>query len=315
MASRDADAQAILRLEEALNLAGSMLCAVSYGVAFTLYCICARSLRRRHRKSGQGKGAVIALVYTTFAMACATVFLGLTHYFIQMSYVFHRNDFADGPLIYEAYKLGSQPPYVTSLVFWAMLDWLTLGIQIWRLGVLWRNSRYFPYVMVPPTGLLIACVGVHLATAVDQTHTLDLVNLNYSYFLGVAFFAIPPVTTILVTALMTLRLSLIRRRHILIMGETDVSKQYTGVISMLIESYALDATWSTATLLTYAFPQSLVSNIFLQSSVNVKIIALFLLVYRVAKGRAWEAHTEGQLTNSHTFRTTTELHSAASWPA
>jgi hypothetical protein len=41
---------------------------------------------------------------------------------------------------------------------------------------------------------------------------------------------------------------------------------------MLVESYALDATWSVATIITYALPGPIVYSIFIQASVNIKVI-------------------------------------------
>jgi hypothetical protein len=71
----------------------------------------------------------MTLAYTTFAIACGTIYLVLTRYVIQMAFVFHP-DFPGGPLMYEAIVLSPQAPFVIAVILMAMLDWLTLGIQV-----------------------------------------------------------------------------------------------------------------------------------------------------------------------------------------
>ncbi|KAF5356744.1 hypothetical protein D9756_006687 [Leucocoprinus leucothites] len=304
--------EALLQLDDALNLSASMLCALTYGIALTFYCVCICSLYRRLcRDSEQRKNTWIAFAYTTFAIICATAYLAFSHYFIQMSFVFHR-DFPGGPAAYEGAVLSTQPPFVAGLVFIAMLDWLTLGVQIWRLWVLWRVTKYFPYIIILPAILLLGCIGIGFATAVDQAH--PNISPQYSYFIGIAFFGLPPVTTVFVTSLMVARILSIRRRHIKIMGESDMTRRYTGIVSILIESYALDAFWSIGLIvsygLTYAAPRPAAWAIFIQPSLNVKAIALFLIVYRVSKGSAWDGSTERQLTSityNYVFHTGSEL--------
>ncbi|KAF5357034.1 hypothetical protein D9756_006690 [Leucocoprinus leucothites] len=292
------DIQAILRLDESFDVFSSMLCSLTYGIAFTLYYIVVHSLHHRLRRPSQYKVALITLGYTTFAIVCATVYLVMTHYEIQMAYVFHRDDLLGGPIIYETLELYMHPSYLVFLLFFMALDWLTMAVQIWRLWILWRATPWYLYVTVLPVSLLLASIGVGIAVAVNSTH-INLFALDYSFAIGLTFFGIPPVTTIIVTALMVLRLGLIRRRHINLIGHsTDIANQYTGVISMLIESYALETLWSIAIIITYAIrSESIVSVIFINSSANIKVIALFLIVYRVAKGRAWQAHTEQQISS------------------
>ncbi|KAF5356750.1 hypothetical protein D9756_006689 [Leucocoprinus leucothites] len=291
------DLRASLRLDESFDVFASMLCSLTYGIAFTLYCIVVHSLHHRLRQPSQHKTAFITLGYTTFAIVCATVYLVMTHFYTQMAYVFHRDDLPGGPLIYESLVLYTHPSYLVSVLFFIMLDWLTMAVQIWRLWILWRTTPIFLYVIVLPVSLLLTCIGADIVVAVNQAH-INYFALDYSFAIGLAFFGIPAVTTITVTSLMVLRLAVIRRRHIDLMGHsTGLAKQYTGIISMLVESYALETVWSIAIIITYAIRSPMIWAIFINSSVNIKVIALFLIVYRVAKGKAWQAHTEQQISS------------------
>jgi hypothetical protein len=129
MSKSDLPTPSSLLHSDALNLFRSLVCAVSYGVAFTLYGMCTRSLVRRLGKPGQRKITLITLTYTTFAIACGSAYLGLTHYMNQMSYVFHR-DFPGGPSVYQAVVLVNQPPFLAFVILMAIVDWLTLGVQV-----------------------------------------------------------------------------------------------------------------------------------------------------------------------------------------
>jgi hypothetical protein len=127
----DTQLEASFRLSESLLLFGSMVCAATYGVALTLYCICTRALLRRLRKPGiQRRTTYITLIYTTFAMACVTAYLGINHFFLQVSYIFHRDDFSGAPIIYYAFMLATDPVMVACTLLFAILDWLTLGVQV-----------------------------------------------------------------------------------------------------------------------------------------------------------------------------------------
>ncbi|KAF9445027.1 hypothetical protein P691DRAFT_785804 [Macrolepiota fuliginosa MF-IS2] len=75
---------------------------------------------------------------------------------------------------------------------------------------------------------------------------------------------------------------------LLFIGKSDTSKQYLGIATMLIESYALESVWSLA---------GLVSN----CTVVIEIIAYLLVIYRVAIGRAWSKQTEQRVTRSIQF--------------
>lgn len=279
------------QLDESLDLLASALSAITYGIALTLYCIVVHSLRCR-RRSSRGSQYLITLSYTTLAMACITAVLIISHYGTQMAYVYHRDDLPGGPVVYEELMISS---YFVALVIMAILDWLTMGVQIWRLWIIWRVTPWFIYIIIIPFSLLLACIGIDIAVLVNEKH-ISFLSLDYVFTIGFAFFGIPPLTTIIVTALMVLRLGLIRRRYIKLIGHSDsVTNQYTSIISMLIESYALEALWSIAIIITYSIRTPIIWTVFIGSAVNIKVIALFLIVYRVANGSAWQAHTEQQL--------------------
>ncbi|KXN81533.1 hypothetical protein AN958_04470 [Leucoagaricus sp. SymC.cos] len=273
-----------LHRADSSDLFAYTLCALTYGVVLSLYCLLVGSSYRGFRRPGQRTGLLMTLVYSSLAMIGCTAFFVLTHYLVQVAYVYHR-DYPAGPSVYGRKILSSKPPYRASIAMVAALDWLTSGIQIWRLHIIWYGASYYPFIIVLAFLLHLACVGVGIANVIANP-----VFAEYWYWIGVAFFGIPPVMTMLVTTLISIRLLHFRRRHIDIMGDTITTKQYAGIVAMLIECYALDAIWSLLTVAVHAAEPALVGLVFILSAPNIKVIALLLVSYRVVEGRAWRTH-------------------------
>ncbi|KAF9441338.1 hypothetical protein P691DRAFT_641561, partial [Macrolepiota fuliginosa MF-IS2] len=103
-----------------------------------------------------------------------------------------------------------------------------------------------------------------------------------------------------VTSLVIACLLFICRHHIKLMGATDISEQYMGIVTMLVESYALESVWplaSLALLITGSTGLLLFSN----CNVAIEIITYLLVIYRVSTGRAWSKKAGQQISRSLEF--------------
>lgn len=102
----------------------------------------------------------------------------------------------------------------------------------------------------------------------------------------------------------------------IIPGASDISKQYMGIVAMLVESYSLESASSIATLVSLVI-RSPFGPFFLQCDIHIKVsssnsvfpiiahaykcvlpfkvIAYLLVVYRVSTGRAWNKQTEEKI--------------------
>lgn len=76
---------------------------VLYGIAFSLYCLCACQLYRKLQKPGERHQARLSLGFLSILLVCATGILALNARVIQLAYVIHDSDFPGGPLEYEAW--------------------------------------------------------------------------------------------------------------------------------------------------------------------------------------------------------------------
>ncbi|KAJ3568163.1 hypothetical protein NP233_g5893 [Leucocoprinus birnbaumii] len=117
---------------------------------------------------------------------------------------------------------------------------------------------------------------------------------------GVVLRSLTLLTGLIVTSLIGAKIALVRRKHIQIMGNSDISNQYLSIIYMLVESFALEFIWSTISIATSfsdgGAPKS-VKLVFGELVPSIQVIAYLLVVYRVSSGRAWKPDTERKLTS------------------
>ncbi len=100
----NAQTQSELFLLETFDLISSTtILGAFYGIAFTLYCLCARLLYLQLRERNQQRQARFTLVIISLTLLCTTIYLALNARIIQLAYINH-SDFPGGPLAYETLK-------------------------------------------------------------------------------------------------------------------------------------------------------------------------------------------------------------------
>ncbi len=118
-------------LLEALDLIGNTtVLGVSYGIAFTLYFLCAQSLYPQLHKPDRRRQTQFTLGYISLLMFCATGVLALNARIIQLAYINHT-DFPGGPLEYEGNyytSSGSLSLACNTLDF--TIEVLTMAVQV-----------------------------------------------------------------------------------------------------------------------------------------------------------------------------------------
>ncbi len=137
-----------LLLYEALDLIGStIILGVSYGVAFTLYCLCAQSLYSQLHKPDQRRQTQFTFGYISFLLFCATSILALSGRIIQLAYINHGNS-PGGPFAFE----GERNSITTSLslagnVLELTIEVLTMTIQVCHRSQL--DQQYWTVLIDP----------------------------------------------------------------------------------------------------------------------------------------------------------------------
>src|SRR5689334_20733194 len=96
------DSESEIILTETFDLIGSTtILGVFYGIAFTLYCLCARSLYLQLQEPNKQRQTRFTLGWMTLLLFCATIYLALNAGIGQLAYIRHA-DFPGGPVSYEA---------------------------------------------------------------------------------------------------------------------------------------------------------------------------------------------------------------------
>ncbi|KAF9440773.1 hypothetical protein P691DRAFT_686520 [Macrolepiota fuliginosa MF-IS2] len=230
--------------------------------------------------------------YTSAVMICGVVFLALQTWMVQLVYIDH-NTFPGAAEEYESVYIYTQPGGIATDVFSATIDILILGIQIWRLWVIYGATRYAIAVIVLPLLLFFCFSALEIVViALEPSNAWGRI-FAISMTLTVSQLAIE----ILVTALIIGRLLVVRRRHINTMGASETSKQYMGIVAMLIESYALESAWTLAILISEVLDNAPATAFFDDCDAAIEIIAYLLVIYRVSSGRGWNRQTEQQISS------------------
>ncbi|KAF9442904.1 hypothetical protein P691DRAFT_809760 [Macrolepiota fuliginosa MF-IS2] len=285
-----------LLLFKSLDLvASTTIGGLLWGIALSLYTLCTLSLLPQiqglnHHDQQQ---AIFTLVYSSVVMICGILFLAATTWVTQQAYVYH-NDFPGGPIEYKTLYLHAQPVGVIGIVFSVTLDLLTIAIQTWCLWVIWSATHYAVIVITLPMFLFLGFITVDIMAAIPHAFPIErsMPIFNTVLILQLAI-------TVLVTVLIIVHLMLIRRCHIELIGALDASREYMGIIAMLVKLYTLESAWCIPSMVLYFARNGSMSTFFLDCVVIIKVIAYILVICWVSSGRGWKKQTERHISTLH----------------
>ncbi|PPR02222.1 hypothetical protein CVT24_011470 [Panaeolus cyanescens] len=288
--------------DDATNLIGPTTHnAFTYGIAFTLYIICAQSLVQRFRAGTQPKQTIFTLAYMSVMFAMATVYCAINSRLAQLEYVNFRN--YPGGL--SAYSIVLFPTAINITALCALLttNWMNDGLLLWRLWIIYHRSPFQLPVIGFGTLLYLATLGAlpelaretHVLIALNNSHWLLFGDIPIEFFMTVTYYSLTISFTIIVALLLTARIVLVRRQLVSATGSKELISQYTGVIAIQVESSALYTIWGIIFLATY-ITKNPAQNIFFASLSEIQTIAPLLIIYRVSQGKAWNYGTSEILT-------------------
>ncbi|KAF8220407.1 hypothetical protein L208DRAFT_1416769 [Tricholoma matsutake] len=229
------------------------------------------------------------LFYTTFLIIVQTIFMVVQANTVQSIYIDNRN-YPGGPW---QYFLATQNLPV-DVIFFATLFVLTFLSDIlvlWRCWVIWTASgRIAAYVVTAfPTLLLLASFAMGtLWTLQSSQPGLSLYSkLPQAY--GMSYYVISLTVNIIITILIIIRL-LMYRRTILDVLPKEHARHYVSIATIMVESAALYSVLALIFIITYAVNNPM-NQIFLTAASCAQQIASYLIIYRLADGRAWTKNT------------------------
>ncbi|KAF9469643.1 hypothetical protein BDZ94DRAFT_16078 [Collybia nuda] len=273
-------------LLEQTFVAGDFVCGVGYGAQIVLYTSCALYLWSQRNTRRQ---SLFLLAYITLLISIETLFMIVQAKTVQDMYIDNRN-YPGGPW---AYFLATQYLPI-NVVFYATLFVLTFLsdlLVLWRCWVIWTASgRFAAYVVTffPALLLLASFVMGTLWTLQSSQPGLSLYSkLPQAY--GMAYYIISLSVNILLTILISTRLFMYRRTILASLPE-EHAKHYVSLATIMVESAALYSVLALIFIITYAVNNP-INQIFLGAASSGQQIAGYLIIYRLAEGRAWNKDT------------------------
>ncbi|PFH45793.1 hypothetical protein AMATHDRAFT_8659 [Amanita thiersii Skay4041] len=268
-------------------IAGGYIAGAGYGIQVVLYVICALYLWSQRKR--QGKSMLFLLAYITLLVVIATIFTAASARTVQDAYVDNRN-YPGGPW---QYFLKTQ--YLAEdILFYAMLFVLTFLsdlLVLWRCWVIWTASgRLTAYAIIAfPTIMLIGSFVLGTLWTIKSSQPGLSLYSTLPLILGTSYYVVSLAINIIVTILITTRL-IMYRKTMLSTLPNEHAKHYVSLATIIIESSALYSVFAIIFIATYG-ANNPVNQIFLSVASACQEIAGYLIILRVAQGRAWNKDT------------------------
>jgi len=281
---------------ERMFVAGDFISGVGYGIELVLYLFCARHLWKARRIRSMSS---FLLAYITLLLCVETIFEIAQAHTVQMIYIDNRN-YPGGPW---AYFLATQnlPIDVVFIASLFSLTFLADLLVLWRCWVIWRAfGKYVAYLVIafPSLLLLGSFIMGTLWTLQSSKPGLSLYSaLPLAY--GTSYYAISLGANIILTILISARLLMYRRAVVDILPK-EHANDYVSLFAILVESASLYSIFALIFLITYALNQP-VNSVFLTIASFTQQIANYLIIVRVAQGRAWHRETPAETNTSIRF--------------
>ncbi|KAF8971758.1 hypothetical protein BDZ97DRAFT_1143843 [Flammula alnicola] len=268
-------------------LAGDFVTGLGYGIQVMLYTSCAIFLW--NARLSRGRQSVFLLGYITLLLCTETIFCAVQARTVQVIYIDNRN-YPGGPW---AYFLATQYLAI-NVIFFATLFVLTFLadlLVLWRCWVIWGGSTTaisYGVIAFPSLMVLASFVMGTLWTLQSSQPGLSLYSaLPMAY--GTSYYVISLSVNIILTILITIRLLLYRRRLLESLPSAHGS-HYVSLATIFVESAALYSIFALIFIVTYAINNP-INQIFLSVASSAQQIASYLIIYRLAEGRAWNQGT------------------------
>ncbi|KAF5344957.1 hypothetical protein D9756_011504 [Leucocoprinus leucothites] len=272
--------------------------AIFYGIGFTLYCMCQRMLYRDFRKGHRPRHTMVLFFHSLLVLVVASTILVILTQTTLLAYLDH-NDSVGDPVLYEDGLLPAKPPSAYkfyNIIILPVSNVLVNAAEIWRIFIIWSESPYVIHIIVISISCYLANISFFIYLAIglsspDNKSTLMLMAVSEG--LGI-------VVTLLAFFLIAGRIIFVRRRIAQLMSGalSSPSSEYTSVVAILAESYALSIVvvlGGMVSLVAFDVRKPALS-VFEAISTHINMISYFLVLYRVLSGRAWTRDTERHLT-------------------
>ncbi|KIL60275.1 hypothetical protein M378DRAFT_14252 [Amanita muscaria Koide BX008] len=284
-------------------LAGMFVVGVGYGMQLILYVVCARYLwRERDRR---GRGVFFLLAYITLLLGLSSLWASSVTWAVENIYIDNRN-YPGGPWSY-VLATPNLPEDVILITGVFVLTFLSDLLMIWRCWVIWTSSsRALAFVVVAfPSLTLLASIATGIVWIQQSALPGPALFNKMALAFGTSYYVTSLGVNIAVTILITLRLAL-HRRVLLESLPPDHATHYLSIVAIVVESAALYSVIALTFIISYAL-NSPINQIFLGILPASQQIAGYLIILRLAQGRAWSADTLTETTGATPQLTTIQF--------
>ncbi|KAF8183856.1 hypothetical protein K438DRAFT_1974881 [Mycena galopus ATCC 62051] len=264
---------------ERSNLNGVLLSAVGYGILFTITL----QTLLLFFQAPLTKVSWRLVSYVVVLFCLASIGFGGNAKFNQQTFIDDRN-FPGGPNAFTIQFYGEDINF-TALVSFVVMSWMADGLVLWRFTVIFGNNYWlslFPALMF--AGSIASSLGLMISVANSSTTFWASKTIQF----GIAYWSLSISVNVILAFCIAGRIWYVRHRTKAL--RLHPGGQYISITAMIIESAALYATWGLVFLICYA-RNTPFQNILLPPLGQVQGIAPLLILFRVAKGRAWSQST------------------------
>ncbi|KAF5347288.1 hypothetical protein D9756_009938 [Leucocoprinus leucothites] len=282
-------------------LQGAFITAIAYGIEFILYTMTSFSLWKSWSPLNRRRN-LIFIFYTSLIFTLSTLYIAGLFEFLQESFI----DGNIAPL--ESRLITSKLPLAITLANNTMIvkGWLCDIINIWRSIVIYWGCRIPSWLVnLVPSLLYLATIGLGILSLCTDLPIIALV-LTRTSLVPLVYFVISLSLNILITTLLALRLLVCRTRIAQVLGRAH-GAQYTNLAAMIVESAAIHSFVAILVIITISIDNATIpGQVCLLLLPPLQDISSFLIVLRVAQGKAWSRDTCESAEKLSTLRFTAE---------
>ncbi|KAF5362352.1 hypothetical protein D9756_002001 [Leucocoprinus leucothites] len=244
-------ALAVIRQYEAIDLVSqTTIPGVFYGIGFALYCKCLQMIYHDFRKGDRPKRTMVLFLHSFLILLSTSIVLGAYSSIALSAYLDH-NDTDRGAIMYEFTLMRHiTTAALLKIIFDTLTSLLVTASEIWRVWVIWTASPYAIHLIAVYILFYMATLGLYLYHFMSSS----LLAPSAAIAVGTALNAVRTVTTLFAFILIVGRLVYVRHRVTRLMKGTicQPSRDYTSLMGILVESYALAAIVTLGNTISWA---------------------------------------------------------------
>jgi len=291
-------------------LAGDFISGMGFGILTVMYIATTLLLYRQRKRK---RDTFFLLGYITLLYTTLIIFVSVSAGTVQMIYIDNRN-YPGGPWKYflDTQNLAINVIFISTFF---LLTFFADSLLLWRCWIIWSASGIqSAWIGIAfPAVLLLASFVMGIFWVLQSSSPGLSLYSHLPLAFGTSYYALSIGMNVVITFLIIGRL-LAYRKRIISSGATEQGVYYTSLVSIIIESASLYSVFAILFLSTYG-ANNPINQIFLGFTSIAQQISAFLIIYRLAEGKAWKKNTlEQQVFSTMQFGVTRDLHGRSTLP-